>query len=208
MNSIKAIIFDLGGVYFTDGTRIMVQTVSEKFVLNSEKVNDFLKTSNPLRNLYGKGEITADHFWNQFKKTFGINAKNEELTRMWAESYKPMQPTVKIVVKLKEIGFRLFFLSDNIKERFEYVQKMYNFESNFENGILSHIVHNTKFDGTEVFKLALDMTGEIPRHVVYIDDKEEYVKTAKKLGMLAIWFRNPEQLKAELMELGIDLNIQ
>jgi putative hydrolase of the HAD superfamily len=202
---ITTIIFDLGGVYFTDGTKITVGKISKKFNLNSEKVFNFLKTGNKLAGLYRKGEITSDEFWNKFKETFGIHAENQELTRMWVESYEPIQETIEIVVKLKEMGFGLYFLSDSVKERAEYLQQKYDFLKNFTGGIFSHKVHKTKLDETDVFKLVLKMTGEKPENVVYIDDKEEYVKLAEKLGMNAIWFKNPEQLKSGLRKLGINL---
>lgn len=38
---IKSIIFDLGGVYFTDGTSKAVKKVSQKYNLNSQEVSDF-----------------------------------------------------------------------------------------------------------------------------------------------------------------------
>ncbi len=202
---ITTIIFDLGGVYFTDGTKITVVRISEKFGLDSEKVSNFLKTSNKFANLYRKGEITADKFWNEFKKSFGIEAENEELTRMWVESYEPIEGTIKIISRLKENGIRLYFLSDNVKERVEYLQEKYYFLKNFMDGIFSHKVHKTKLDGTEIFELALKITKEKPENIIYIDDKEEYVKPAIELGMEGIWFKNSKKLKSDLKTLGVDL---
>ena len=35
---IKSVIFDLGGVYFTDGTKIAIKKISEKYNLNLKAV--------------------------------------------------------------------------------------------------------------------------------------------------------------------------
>jgi len=66
-----------------------------------------------------------------------------------------------------------------------------------------HEVHKTKKDGIDVFKLALKKAGEKPEHIVFIDDREGYVKTAKKLRMKAVHFKNPRQLSKELKKLGL-----
>ena len=202
---ITAVIFDLGGVYFTDGTRIAVGNISKKFNLESEKVGEIFKTGSKIGTLYRKGEITAEEFWNEFKKIFKIDAENEELTRTWLESYEPIKGTVEIIQQLKVKGIKLYFLSDNVKERVEYLQGKYNFLENFIDGVFSHKVHKTKLDSTDIFKLALEMVKEKPENVVYIDDKEQYVKPAKELGMNTIQFKNPEQLKSDLKKFGIDL---
>lgn len=202
---ISAIIFDLGGVYFTDGTEITVEKLARKFILDSEKVAGFLKTDNKLANAYRKGVITADQFWNEFKKSFEIRAENEELTRTWVESYEPIEGTIEIIKKLKGQGIKLYFLSDNVKERVEYLQGKHDFLRNFIDGVFSHKIHKTKSDGFDVFRLALEMTKEKPENVIYIDDKEDHIKSAKKLGMNCICFKNPEQLEANLKTFGVNL---
>ena len=78
----------------------------------------------------------------------------------------------------------------------------FNFLENFIDGVFSNEVNLTKKEGVGVFKLALEKTGDNPKDVVYIDDKREYAETAKKLGMSAIHFKNPEQLRSELKNLG------
>ena len=203
---ITTIIFDLGGVYFTDGTRIAVEKISKKYNLQPEAVGQIFKTGSELGTLYRRGEITVDEFWNKVKDLLGIEADNKDLNKMWVESYELIEGTIEIIKQLKEKGIKLYFLSDNVKERSELLQEKYNFLENFIDGIFSHKAHKTKLDGADVFKLALEKTEEKPENVVYVDDKEEYVETAKKLGMNVIWFKNPEQLKEELKKLGLKNN--
>ena len=152
---------------------------------------------------YRRGEITCEEFWNQTKKLLDITADNDDLNRLWMESYEPIEGTVEIIKQLKKKGIKLYVLSDTVKERAEYLQETFNFSENFIDGIYSYKVHKTKLDGSEAFKLALKLTGESPENVVYVDDKEEYAETAKKLGMNAIHFKNPEQLNEELKNLRV-----
>lgn len=200
---IKSVIFDLGGVYFTDGTTIAIKKISDKYNLEPELVLKSIEFDTELGRLYRKGEITIDTFWNQVKKLLGVNASNHNLNKMWMESYEPIKGTIKIIEQLKENGIKLYFLSDNVKERSEYLQKRYKFLKNFIDGIFSYKVHKTKADGIYTFRLALEKTGNQPEEVIYVDDKKEFVETAKELGINVIHFKNPEQLKEELKSLGV-----
>lgn len=200
---IQSIIFDLGGVYFTDGARIAIGKISHKFNLRPELVENALEFNTELGMLYRKGEITAEEFWDIAKKLLGIDADNNYLNRIWMNSYKPILGTIGIIKQLKKKGIKLFFLSDNVEERTEYLQAKYNFLENFIDGIFSYETHKMKSDGTDIFKLAIDKTGDKPEDIIFIDDKEEFVETAKKVGMKAIYFKNPEQLEEELKDIKV-----
>lgn len=71
---IRAVIFDLGGVYFTDGTDIAVERISKKYKIKKESAEKFLRTGSELGTLYRKGLISADEFWDRSKKLSGIVA--------------------------------------------------------------------------------------------------------------------------------------
>ena len=200
---IKSAIFDLGGVYFTDGARIAIGKISRKFNLHPEFVEKALEFNSELGMLYRKGEITAEEFWDRAKKFLGIDADNDYLNKIWMGSYKPIRGTIEIIKQLKKRNIKLFLLSDNVKERTEYLQAKYNFLEDFIDSIFSYEVHKMKSDGTAIFKLAIDKTGDKPENIVFIDDKEEFVKTAKKAGMNVIRFKNPKQLEEEFKNLGI-----
>ncbi|MAG91617.1 hypothetical protein CMO83_02995 [Candidatus Woesearchaeota archaeon] len=196
---IKSILVDLGGVYFTDGTRSAIEKISKKFNLDPNKVKEI--TDNDVSHAYRKSQITSEEYWNQSKRFLGINADNSELNDLWIGSYDPQEKVIGILRKLKAKGIKLFFFSNNVKERAEFLERKYKIKEFFIDGIYSHIVQKSKREGNEIFKLGLEKTGDKPEEVVVIDDKEEYANKAKQLGMHGIWFRNPEQLEEELNKL-------
>lgn len=200
---IKSVIFDLGGVYFTDGTKLAIEKISNKYNLPIESVRNALDVDTELGTAYRKGEITAEEFWNKVKKILGIEANNNDLNKIWVGSYELIKGTVEIIKRLKNSGIKLYFLSDNVKERVEHTQKKFNFLKDFIDGIFSYEVHSTKGEGINIFRLALSKTGENPKNVFYVDDKEKYAETAKKLGMNAICFKSPKQLEEELKNLKV-----
>jgi len=134
---VKALIFDLGGVYFADGTTLAIKNISKKYNVRPDLVEQFLRTGSELGALYRRGEITMEEFWNRAKRLANIKADNNDLNEMWIKSYVPIKGTVEIVKRLKRKGIKLYFLSDNAKERVEYLQRKYNFLKDFVDGIFS-----------------------------------------------------------------------
>ena len=195
---IKAAIFDLGGVYFTNGTKLAIKKISTKYKLEVEEVENMLKPGSKFGKLFRQGKITANEFFDKLRDYFKIRASNKELFDIWFNSYAPIKGTISIVKRLGRKGVKVYFLSDNVKERADYLQKRYKFTHNFISGIFSHAVGITKFDGTKIFKMALKQTGDKAENIVFIDDNENHTKTAKGLGMHVILFKNPKQLNKEL----------
>ncbi|HSX24553.1 MAG TPA: HAD family phosphatase [Candidatus Andersenbacteria bacterium] len=200
---IKTIIFDLGGVYFTDGTKQAIQSISSKYGISPEKIEDILKGD--LGTKYRIGAVTAQEFWDQANEYWGIEASNDELATTWFLGYEPIQGTVDIIAQLRASNYELLFLSDNVQERIDYLENKYQFLHYFKDGIFSHIVKTRKPDPA-IYKLVLEKASNPPEECLYIDDKEELLLPAQELGMRTVWFKNSEQLLEDLKNFGIDLD--
>ena len=131
---LKAAIFDLGGVYFNNGTRVAIKKISEKYNLPEKRVSATLDTD--LGSKYRTDEINADEFWREFKRQLGIDARTEELLNIWFEGYTPIEGTVNLIRKLRSDGIKVFYLSDNIWNRVNYLN---------ENSIFSKILMGVFF---------------------------------------------------------------
>ncbi|MBL7055853.1 hypothetical protein ISS07_02990 [Candidatus Woesearchaeota archaeon] len=131
---IKTIIFDLGGVYFTNGTKIAIDKISKKYKIKKEELEEVLKPGSEFGKLYRKGKISGTEFFKKLKDNFDIKSNNRELAEIWFGSYKPIKEVVKIVKDLKRKEFKIYFLSDNVKDRADYLQAKYDFTSKFIGG--------------------------------------------------------------------------
>ena len=199
---IKTIIFDLGGVYFTDGANICVKKLSSEFGIQEEKIMESMRSR--FGNDYRKGNISEKEFFESMKKHCKISAPAEKLAHTWHSCYEPIEEVVNIVKRLREKGYEVIFLSNNVKERVEFLQKKYSFIEQFHDGVFSHIVKATKPD-IEIYQHILKKTKNKPEECVFIDDRADYLIPAEQLGMKGIHFRNAGQLEEELKGLGIDV---
>lgn len=205
MRNIQTIIFDLGGVYFTNGTRKAIDTISSRWNLDDVIVGEVFKGE--LGSKYRKGEISYIEFWKQTKEILKIDATIEELSEIWLSGYVPIQGTIDLIKELKDKGYEILYLSDNVQERIDYLEGKYHFLQYFKSGVFSHIVGVRK-PNPKIYQLALEESSNPAENCVYIDDKYKFLEEAEKLGMATIQFINPDETRMKLRELGIDLDIK
>ena len=187
----KTIIFDLGGVVFTDGTKNAIQKIAKNYEIPEEKVKDILQW--PIGTQYRIGEITVEEFRDKAKEYRDkpeINAKT--LTNIWLEGYTPITSTIEIIKKLQKEWYELLFLSDNVKERVDYLEEKYHFQEMFKDGVYSHLMWTRKPD-LKMYTEALNKASNIAENCIYIDDKENLLLPAKELWMQTIHFKLAEQ---------------
>jgi len=203
MKNIKTVIFDLGGVYFTDGTKRAIDIISQRWNLDQSKVADVFKGK--IGTAYRESQISHDEFWRQAKETLGIDAPMEELAEIWLNGYVPIEGTVEIIKELKEKGYEILYLSDNVQERIDYIEEKYHFLQYFKSGVFSHIAGVRK-PNPKIYQLALEESSNPAEDCVYIDDKPNLLEEADKLGMATIAFVNAVETRKKLIELGVKLD--
>ena len=199
---IKTIIFDLGGVYFTDGTKNAIDIISKKYNLDENMVADVFKGK--IGTAYRENQISHSEFWKQAKEILGIDAPMEELAEIWLSGYVPINGTVQIIKELIENEYEVLFLSDNVQERVDYLEERYHFMQYFKSGVFSHIAGVRK-PNPKIYRLALNESSNQAEECAYIDDKPNLLVEADKLGMATIAFVNPEETRKKLIDIGVKL---
>lgn len=196
---IKLIIFDLGGVLFTNGTKRFIEVISERYNLEKEKVKDVM--DGEIGTEYREGKIGRDEFWKRVVEKLNINEDIDKLESEWIDGYELIEGTRDIILQLRE-KYKVFYLSDNVRERVERINAKYGFMDWFSSGVFSHEAGVRKPD-PEIYKLTLAKAGEVAGSAVFIDDKPQFLVPAAELGMTTFLFESPEKLREELKEKGI-----
>jgi HAD superfamily hydrolase (TIGR01509 family) len=196
----RTVIFDLGGVYFSNGTRTAIDAIADRYRINRAAVDDVL--NGEAGNEYRIGMLSAEQFWQRAKTSWNIQESTQALSLLWCSSYRPNHETVRLVDRLKNAGHELLYLSDNTAERVAYLDQRYRFLQKFDEGIFSHIVKRKKPDPV-IYQLLLDKASHRAAACVYIDDKPAYLLPAEKLGMKVIVFTDAAQLESRLKELSL-----
>lgn len=197
---IKTLIFDLGGVYFTDGTKNTPGKFQQLFDISCARTNKVL--NGPLGMRYRMGLISEKMFWREAQTIFGTNLDFRRLRDLWLSGYIPIDGTVDLIKNLKSNGYEVLYLSDNIEERIAYLDDKYRFRQYFHSGVYSYEANMVKPD-IGIYRLVLGCTKKRPSECIFIDDKDEFLEPARTLGMNVVQFQDPLQLKNNLISLGV-----
>jgi len=196
---IKAFLFDLGGVLFSNGTKKFISYISSQYNLNEENVREIIDGN--IGSQYREAKISRDEFWKHVEEKLNLKGSSDELEKEWINRYELIPETKEIISKLAT-NYRVYYLSDNVKERVDKLDERFHFISIFTDGIFSHNVGVRKPD-PKIYQYALEKTQTPPQETVFIDDKPIMLEPAKKLGMITILFETPDKLIQELRKLNI-----
>lgn len=193
---IKAVIFDLGGVLFTNGTKKFIQDISAKYNLDPEAVKDIM--DGDVGSQYREAKITRDQFWEIVLEKLNIKEDIKTLEDQWISGYDLIEGTKDIIFDLAK-KYKVYYLSDNVRERVERINDRYDFLEWFEDGVFSHEVGVRK-PNPVIYRYTLKKAQVLPEEAVFIDDKQSALDPAKEMGIVTILFESPEQLRQRLIE--------
>jgi hypothetical protein len=115
---VKTLIFDLGGVYFSDRTSQFIEQVKEKYALPMDVVTEVVQGA--LGSDLRTARISIKDFWKTASEVWNVSVDPETLSLLWLSGYVPIVGTVDIIKRLRHASYRTLFLSDNIAERVEF----------------------------------------------------------------------------------------
>ena len=197
---IRTVIFDIGGVYFSDGTRSAIDAIAAKYRIDRDAVAGFINGAQGRE--YRIGAISAERFWRQAIRKWNIQSSTEILALIWNSSYQLDEGTVRLVDRLRSAGHELLYLSDNTAEKVAYLDAKFAFLQKFDDGIFSHLVNCRKPD-PKIYELLLAKASHPADACIFIDDKPANLDPAKKLGMQTIAFKNSAHLENCLKKLAL-----
>ena len=183
----------------------------KEFLLRFSK--DITRIDNFVSNVTGSviwlkldsGSISVEHAKNLFYTKY--SEEKELLTLFfenWLDIFEPIQKNINIMKNLKQNGYKVFALSNFIKEAYEFVIKKFDFFSLFDGQVISWKEKVIKPD-MEIYKIILDRYNLPSRKCVFLDDHSSFLVSAQQLGMYTVLISKDTDLQAELRNLNIKI---
>ena len=200
---VEAIIFDSGGVIHTDPMKEVHKDIAQTLGITDEEETRIWREVHPK---HGEGKTSVKEFWQEFLEKSGVQLEvpQDLLLREYVKGFKRNEGVLEIVKKLKIRGYKVAILSNSIAPHAEFNHQVGIYDE-FPIRILSHEVGVRKPD-PEIYRLALKELGIEPQEAIYVDDNDDNVEAARKLGMSAIKYEDPGQLRSALSESGVQYN--
>ncbi|HNV85514.1 MAG TPA: HAD family phosphatase [Candidatus Omnitrophota bacterium] len=202
---ITTIIFDVGNVILHYDYLRGVRRLAQATGLSEEKTEkEFCRSERVER--YVTGKLTSRDFFEGAKRDLGLSIGFDEFSRIWNDIFWPNHFIEEMIAAVKG-KYRLAALSNTNDLHYRYWIEKFPILNRLDFIFVSHEMGLRKPD-PEIFREALRKLGAEPEETVFIDDMEENVQTALSLGIAAVRFQSPEQLKKELAELGVEIPFQ
>lgn len=196
------IVFDLGNVILEFDHRIVTTRLAQLSRVSEKGIHDLIFGGN-LENTYDSGKIHSREFYQGVVRSLDIDIPFEEFRDIWTRIFTSNEEMCDLIRTLKK-RYRLILLSNTNEMHFDYAFGAFEILRAFDDYVLSYRVGARKPD-PKVYLAALQRAGCHAGQCIYIDDKEEYVWAARRLGIQAIVFENTQQLRGELRALNIEV---
>ena len=204
---IEAVISDFGGVLttpliesfmaFQDQTGITTETLGKAMATITEAEGE-----NPLFQME-RGEITEVSFLETLtdglEPLLGHRPEMHRFKEIYFEALEPNLPMIELMAELRDEGYRMAMLTNNVREWEPLWRPMLAVDEIFETVVDSGFVGCRKPESM-IYAITLERVGIDPGACLFLDDIEVNCEGARKAGMVAVHFRDNEQAMAEMSE--------
>jgi len=188
---IKTLIFDFGDVF------INLNKAATAIAFKKLGITSFSEEMQRINKGYETGRISSSEFINFYAKKFP-NITKKQISSSWNSIILDFpEYRLQFIEALSEKKeYKLLLLSNTNELHIEKViesmsEVRYNrFKNCFDAFYLSHKIHFRK-PNSDIFEFILKNHNLNPNECFFVDDTEEHINTAKKIGFHT-WNINPE----------------
>ncbi|HTE21749.1 MAG TPA: HAD-IA family hydrolase [Candidatus Limnocylindria bacterium] len=199
---IKAICFDLDGMYFEASGFQLFKDALIRLGAKMEDINLYLHGDS--MKAFKRGEIDEDDYWSSVIKSLGIDITTAAIKELLVKNYKLNSEVHSLVLKAKEAGYKTCICSNNFITRVRGLNDKFGFLDHFDVSVFSYEVKDLK-PSPVIFKELLLRTAVKPEELIYADDNADKLSGAQTLGINTFTFSSIDQFKEELVKLGVAL---
>jgi len=197
--TIKAIIFDLGGVLLRTADFTPRERLAARLGMSRHELAEFI-FGGESGDQAQRGDIHVQQHWDNLAAQ--LHMPRQEFNQVLGEFFgmdeldKSMLEYIRSLHQIYLTGL----LSNAFGDLREIISERWHFEDAFDDMIISAEVGLVKPDA-RIYQLAVEQLGVRATEAVLIDDMQRNVAGAVKAGLQAIHFIDPGQLRLDLDQL-------
>jgi epoxide hydrolase-like predicted phosphatase len=194
--SIKAIYFDIGGVLVRTVNRASRNRLAVRLGMTAEALEE-LVFSGENGHKAQRGEITAEQQWAYVCQQ--INWPPMKWRDLEAKFFAGDRLDIELVGYIRSLHgrYKTGVISNALSDVRAAIDNKWHMADAFDAITISAEVGVMKPDA-RIFQIALQSLGLQPAEAVFVDDFLHNVEGARAVGMHAIQFRSPEQVRLDL----------
>jgi epoxide hydrolase-like predicted phosphatase len=200
---IKCVISDLGNVILDFDVFRFYRKIAESSPYSPEQIARIVRENLKLLRPYSTGKISPQQFFEGISQKLQLASDYDSFFTAYNNVFKLNPDVVKSLKKLKP-KHRLIMLSNTDVKHFAFVKDSFPEIFFFDDYVLSYEVGWMKPD-PQIYEIALKRAKARAEECVFIDDLEENIEVAARMGIHTIHFRPQIDFEAELRKLSISL---
>ena len=203
MSTITTIFFDIGGVLLTDGWgHDSRRAAAEHFGLDWEEYSD---RHEKVAHAIETNRLTMDQYLTRAVFYRPRPFTREEFREYMFAQSQPKPDSIEVAKQLA--ASKTFFMATINNEILElniYRLEKFGLRAAFPIFFSSCFLRLRKPDEA-IYRTALQVTQRKPEECIFIDDREVNLECPRELGLATILFREAQQLRSQLHELGVPI---
>jgi HAD superfamily hydrolase (TIGR01509 family) len=196
---IKSVLFDLGGVYYSEGFHDGLFAIAARLDLDQDHFFD-AAVGAVFSTGYVTGMVPEKTFWDTLAKNTGVKENLYPLRKLILDSFKPMDGMAELVREVRSV-VPVALLTDQTNWLYDLDQRddlLFEFDqivSSYEEGF-------SKRD-PEIFRIACQRLDIFPEEGLFFDDNSDNLDRAREFGLQAVVFEGADAAREVLMEAGV-----
>jgi len=204
--NITTIFWDLGGVVLTNAwdRDQRVRVLSEFGITAKPDLDEFGDRHREVASLFEIGQCTLQEYLDM--TLFGIerNFTREQFKEKMFEQSQALEG-LEVLKAVADTGkYFLATLNNESRELNEHRFQKFGLTRYFRTFFSSCYLKMMK-PNPDIYQTALNLTQREAGECVFIDDRAQNAEAARRLGIHAIEYKNPTQLKGELKKFGVSV---
>ena len=194
----SAIVFDLGKVLIPFDYSPAINKLNQIEKGLGDRFIEFYKSNYHFHRDFESGKVSENEFVNKMLEVVDNKIDAETFKKYYADIFSVDEDVVSLLPVLKT-DYKLFLLSNTDSIHQKYGWQKYEFLKYFDQLILSHKVGSVKPE-EKIYREVEKASGLPSEAHFYIDDIQEYVDAAIKLGWDAVVFEGYVRLVKDLKD--------
>lgn len=198
---IRNIIFDIGNVLLN----FKPEAFLRRFTRDENRIKEFtakvIKTE--LWLSLDRGDVSLKDAQNEYLKRY---PEESDLLKVffnhWKEILTLIPQNIQILRDLKTNNYKIYILSNFIREAFTYVTEQFDFFELIDGKVISYVIKSIKPED-KIFQTLIEKYRLKPEQCVFIDDEEVNISKAKSIKMKTIHYLEGMDLRFELRNMNI-----
>jgi len=198
---IETVISDLGQVLVHFNNTIFFERMTRYTRRSVKEIRAVTHDNLGLLTLFDLGQIRPEEFYERAVTALEADISYADFCAVYNDVFSLNEPVLAVIRRLKP-DYRLVLLSNTDILRYSHIMRRFPQLRFFDAYVVSFEIGSMKPD-PETYREALRRVDSRPESAVFIDDIDENVAGAERIGIRGILFTPETDLEAELRKAGV-----